>query len=197
MMSSINESWIGAVGAGLAGIGAAINGVNSIMEIGHTIGTVDFSKPLALAGGSIGSLKLGAASLFLGTLKLGAAGAASALGFGAGCVGFTTFLMVNMLARRPLAIYDSPVAENEGTDAQPEWLRARVLNWGVIGRVGVGKSTLINALRGLSPQSPDAAPVGIGHTTRVLIRTVSTEMRLPSCLCGFGTFLAQAPRTGR
>jgi len=32
--------------------------------------------------------------------------------------------------------------------------------------VGVGKSTLINALRGLHARNADAAPVGIGHTTR-------------------------------
>merc|ERR1719473_2528305 len=35
-----------------------------------------------------------------------------------------------------------------------------------MGRVGVGKSTLINAVRGLHARSPGAAPVGIGHTTR-------------------------------
>ena len=45
-------------------------------------------------------------------------------------------------------------------------MNTRVLNWGVVGRVGVGKSSIINALRGLTPQSPGAAPVGIGHTTK-------------------------------
>ena len=34
------------------------------------------------------------------------------------------------------------------------------------GRVGAGKSSLINALRGLSPQDSEAAAVGVGHTTK-------------------------------
>merc|ERR1719343_1060357 len=35
-----------------------------------------------------------------------------------------------------------------------------------MGRVGAGKSTLINSLRGMKPKAAEAAPVGIGHTTR-------------------------------
>jgi len=32
--------------------------------------------------------------------------------------------------------------------------------------VGAGKSSLINALRGLSAQDSEAAAVGVGHTTK-------------------------------
>ena len=48
----------------------------------------------------------------------------------------------------------------------PEWLNRWVLNWAVVGRVGAGKSSLINALRGLTPGCKEAAPVGVGHTTK-------------------------------
>ena len=34
------------------------------------------------------------------------------------------------------------------------------------GRVGAGKSSLINALRGLQPNEAEAASVGVGHTTK-------------------------------
>ena len=47
-------------------------------------------------------------------------------------------------------------------------MNLRVYNWAVTGRVGVGKSTLINALRGLRPKDTGAAKVadsagGISH----------------------------------
>jgi len=47
----------------------------------------------------------------------------------------------------------------------PPWLDTRVLNWGVVGRVGVGKSSLVNALRGVRANHASGAAVGIGHTT--------------------------------
>ncbi|KAI8505488.1 Interferon-inducible GTPase (IIGP) [Branchiostoma belcheri] len=36
---------------------------------------------------------------------------------------------------------------------------------GVVGDPGAGKSTFINSIRGLAPQAPGAAEVGLGHTT--------------------------------
>jgi len=42
----------------------------------------------------------------------------------------------------------------------------QTINLGVIGPPGSGKSSLINALRGLIPRDPDAAPVGIQATTQ-------------------------------
>merc|ERR1740121_920816 len=94
------------------------------------------------------------------------------VGLGVGAVyasmGFVYFL-------HSLAYVDTEVpplhAPVEGSSAysqypSPDWLSTRVLNWGVMGRVGVGKSTLINSLRGIGPKDADAAPVGVGHTTR-------------------------------
>merc|ERR1719265_138338 len=49
----------------------------------------------------------------------------------------------------------------------PDWMNTKVLNWAVMGRVGVGKSTLINALRGLKPGDLGSARVGVRHTTRI------------------------------
>ncbi|KAI8505487.1 Interferon-inducible GTPase (IIGP) [Branchiostoma belcheri] len=39
---------------------------------------------------------------------------------------------------------------------------------GVLGEPGAGKSTFINSIRGLAPQDPGAAKVGLGHTTTVV-----------------------------
>jgi len=65
--------------------------------------------------------------------------------------------------------------EDEDTEEQgpglriPAYLRAiedrRMLNLGVVGAPGSGKSSLINALRRLSPDDPTAAPVGVLGTT--------------------------------
>jgi len=50
--------------------------------------------------------------------------------------------------------------EQDASFPLPRWLSWRVLNWAVIGRAGAGKSSLINALRGLKPRENGAAPVG-------------------------------------
>jgi small GTP-binding protein len=47
----------------------------------------------------------------------------------------------------------------------PDWMNLRVYNWAITGRVGVGKSTLINSLRGLRASDFGAAKVGVCQTT--------------------------------
>jgi len=48
---------------------------------------------------------------------------------------------------------------------RPEWLPSEGYNWAVVGAAGVGKSFLINTLRGKRPTDPGAAPVGVSETT--------------------------------
>lgn len=57
----------------------------------------------------------------------------------------------------------------EGREADvyqcPDWLSSRRINFAVAGSGGVGKSTLINTLRGLKAKDPLAAKVGAKETT--------------------------------
>ena len=46
-----------------------------------------------------------------------------------------------------------------------DWWQSKTINVAVTGNSGVGKSSLINALRGLKPKANGAAPVGIRETT--------------------------------
>jgi small GTP-binding protein len=67
-------------------------------------------------------------------------------------------------------VYPPRHAPREGTpealaNPPPEWMNLRVYNWALTGRVGVGKSTLINSLRGLKPSDIGAAKVGVCQTT--------------------------------
>lgn len=47
---------------------------------------------------------------------------------------------------------------------RPSWLTPGI-NWTVCGSAGVGKSSMVNKLRGLTPRDPGAAPVGVKETT--------------------------------
>ena len=47
-----------------------------------------------------------------------------------------------------------------------EWKNVTI-NIGVIGQSGVGKSSFINAIRGLKSKDPGGAPVGVNQTTTV------------------------------
>eukprot|EP00930_Biecheleria_cincta_P013174 TRINITY_DN11890_c0_g1_i1.p1 TRINITY_DN11890_c0_g1~~TRINITY_DN11890_c0_g1_i1.p1 ORF type:complete len:669 (-),score=110.68 TRINITY_DN11890_c0_g1_i1:204-2018(-) len=96
----------------------------------------------------------------------------STVGLGAGCVyaslGLLHFLrsLAKLSGDKPPMHAPAAGSPEAGLFPSPEWLNTRVLNWAVVGCVGVGKSTLINAMRGLNSRSPGAAPVGVGHTTR-------------------------------
>lgn len=172
--------WITMAGTALSGLGMTLNGIHSLYGLsahvsqGATAGNAAAGAAPAVAGTVVG----GAAALisgWLASMKLGSVGASLSLttvGLGAGCayasIGFLYFMYSIVRVQKKLPPRHAPL---EGSlEAKlyptPEWLSTRVLNWGVMGRVGVGKSTLINSLRGLHPRSPDAAPVGIGHTTR-------------------------------
>mmetsp|Transcript_118302 Transcript_118302/g.346569 ORF Transcript_118302/g.346569 Transcript_118302/m.346569 type:complete len:356 (+) Transcript_118302:132-1199(+) len=64
---------------------------------------------------------------------------------------------------------DEENPEDEKVMPIPSYLRGpeykNCLNLGVVGVAGSGKSSLINALRGMQPDDPDAAPVGVEVTT--------------------------------
>mmetsp|Transcript_155528 Transcript_155528/g.270553 ORF Transcript_155528/g.270553 Transcript_155528/m.270553 type:complete len:444 (+) Transcript_155528:79-1410(+) len=164
--------WAAMAGTALSGLGMTLNGIHSLYGLSEHVsqaagvansamtGTV-VSGAAALASGWLASLKLGVGGLSLTTVSLGA-GAAYA------SIGFLYFMYSIVRVQKKLPPKHAPP---EGSPEallypSPEWLSTRVLNWGVMGRVGVGKSTLINSLRGLTARDPEAAPVGIGHTTR-------------------------------
>lgn len=176
---SHNPGWVMAAGTALSALGATLNGINSLYGLAaHSpaaaaAGLVGDS-PVAIAG----NMASGAMALLGGCMaasKVTAVGSGLSLtpvGLGAGVayasIGLLFFMysVARLSTRAPPR--HSPVKGSGEAKLfpSPDWLSTRVLNWGVMGRVGVGKSTLINALRGLHPRATAAAPVGIGHTTR-------------------------------
>jgi GTPase SAR1 family protein len=98
------------------------------------------------------------------------AGLPAAVGLGAGCAYFSMGVLYFFCqaiwgdVRLPS---HSPAEDSlEAVEYRlPYWIDTRMLNWGVVGRVGAGKSSLVNALRAITSTDPRAAAVGIGHTT--------------------------------
>lgn len=182
MVMTDYHNWLGFVGTALSGLGATVNGLNSLYGIseqvlqgqgwdlsgwtGHAVTSGLAGGAAAVTGGWLTAAKVGSAGMGASALS------ASTLGLGVGCLyaslGFL-FLVHSMV--RTNTSQPPKHAPVEGTPEakefpSPPWLSTRVLNWGVTGRVGAGKSTLINSMRGLKAKDPDAAPVGVGHTTR-------------------------------
>lgn len=170
-----HDSWIVMAGQALSGLGATLSGLHSLYGMtAMTSSTATGTAAPAMAG----SVASGAVALFGGWMaasKLSAVGSGVSLttvGLGAGAayasIGFLYFMYSVSRLTGKLPPRHSPVKGSSEAKLfpSPDWLSTRVLNWGVMGRVGVGKSTLINSLRGLHPRSSEAAPVGIGHTTR-------------------------------
>lgn len=161
-------SWLSLIGAIFSGLGATLNGLNSLYGVTAQVsgqilpatGTW-LAATKAAASSAAGAVGAGAAALSISTLGIGAGCVYASLG----CIYFAHSLARISLERPPL---HAPVegSQDAQTYPSPPWLSTRVLNWGVMGRVGVGKSSLINAIRGLGPRSPEAAAVGIGHTTK-------------------------------
>jgi len=166
------QSWTALAGTALSGLGMTLHGVNTLNALASQAEGVERCSP-AVAGGIV-SGAIAIISSCWGAAKLGSVGSAlsiSTVGVGAGCayasVGFLYFMYA---IARMSAVLPPRHAPPEGSDdarlyPTPSWLTARVLNWGVMGRGNVGKSTLINSIRGLHARSPEAAPVGVGHTT--------------------------------
>mmetsp|Transcript_92793 Transcript_92793/g.276822 ORF Transcript_92793/g.276822 Transcript_92793/m.276822 type:complete len:418 (+) Transcript_92793:184-1437(+) len=176
--AAVDHKWLSFAGAALSGLGATVNGLNSLYGLSVQMPEWSMGDWQVPGHALVGSLMGGAAAVTSGWLtaaKLGGASSAftvAAVGLGAGCVyaslGFIYFIhtVVRLNTERPprhAPLDGTPEAREYPS---PQWLSTRVLNWGVIGRVGAGKSTLINTLRGLKAQDTDAAPVGVGHTTR-------------------------------
>jgi len=167
-------SWVVMAGTALSGLGATLNGINSLYGLAgvHTLGATGAAPAMAgsVASGAVALLGGYMAASKLGVLGQGLSMTTAGLGAGVayGSIGLLYFMYsVARLSTVSPPRHSPAKGSNEGKlFPAPDWMSTRVLNWGVMGRVGVGKSTLINALRGLRPRSPDAAPVGIGHTTR-------------------------------
>mmetsp|Transcript_65159 Transcript_65159/g.121464 ORF Transcript_65159/g.121464 Transcript_65159/m.121464 type:complete len:370 (-) Transcript_65159:17-1126(-) len=167
----MEASWVVVISTALSGLGSTLSGLYHLYGLTQTSPASQGASFLpAVAGG----LTSGAVAYTVA--KIGSVGTAlsvSALGSMGGCVyasvgalyfAYTILKLNTMKPPKHAPVEDSPEAN---AYPSPNWLNTRVLNWGVIGRVGVGKSSVINALRGLQPGNPGAAPVGIGHTTRV------------------------------
>lgn len=170
-----DASWVVMAGTALSGLGATLNGINSL----YGLAAIHSPTATECAPAITGSVASGAVALFGGWMaasKLSAVSSAglslTTVGLGAGVayasVGFLYFMysVARLSTRNPPRHSPAKGSGEAKLFPSPDWLSTRVLNWGVMGRVGVGKSTLINALRGLHPRNAEAAPVGIGHTTR-------------------------------
>mmetsp|Transcript_67892 Transcript_67892/g.157574 ORF Transcript_67892/g.157574 Transcript_67892/m.157574 type:complete len:368 (+) Transcript_67892:124-1227(+) len=96
-------------------------------------------------------------------LSIGAALASAAMNM-AVIFGFSIFTWLNWL--EPEADGQDGERTESGVPAFLQGARLKsTINVGVVGPSGSGKSSLINALRGLSADHPEAAPVGIEPTT--------------------------------
>lgn len=176
------SGWVQMAGTALSGLGATLNGMSSLygVTVGHShSSSSDHDHGARGATSSMaGNMASGALALlggFMASTKLGTVGTGLSLGtvgLGAGCayasIGFLYFMysIARLTAETPPKHAPAQGSAEAKLFPSPDWLSTRVLNWGVMGRVGVGKSTLINSLRGLQARNADAAPVGIGHTTR-------------------------------
>mmetsp|Transcript_44730 Transcript_44730/g.97183 ORF Transcript_44730/g.97183 Transcript_44730/m.97183 type:complete len:354 (-) Transcript_44730:139-1200(-) len=154
-------------GTVLSGLGTTLNGISTLYTLSHAHLTTDVAALVSsTAVGAWVAAKAGMAML----IDHGMA----TMGFGGGCISISIGLVhfLRSLAKidgntpprhAPDMLEDDEEVKNFPT---PQWLNRRVLNWAVVGRVGAGKSSLINALRGLSAQDSEAAAVGVGHTTK-------------------------------
>lgn len=176
------QPWLTIAGTALSGLGATVNGLSSLYGVaggaglssaasGGASGAGIAGGAMALLTGWLGGLKLASLSGSAGTA--GAAAGISAIGMGASCayasIAFLYFMhtVQGMTAPRPPKHAPPDKTPEALLYPIPSWMTSRVLNWAVIGRVGVGKSSLINAIRGLGPRESGAAEVGVVHTTRV------------------------------
>lgn len=170
-----DPSWVVLAGTALSGLGATLNGINSLYGISAACHTSSVAGAAPAMAGSVASGAVALVGGWMAASKLGVLGGGLSLttvglgaGFAYGSVGLLYFMysVARLSTMAPPRHSPAKGSCEAKLFPEPAWLSTRVLNWGVMGRVGVGKSTLINALRGLRPRSPDAAPVGIGHTTR-------------------------------
>eukprot|EP00929_Paragymnodinium_shiwhaense_P076465 TRINITY_DN39324_c0_g1_i1.p1 TRINITY_DN39324_c0_g1~~TRINITY_DN39324_c0_g1_i1.p1 ORF type:complete len:604 (-),score=113.01 TRINITY_DN39324_c0_g1_i1:413-2224(-) len=173
-------SWLTYAGTALSALGAILNGTNSLYNMSSQVqhgAEVAVQAAPAVAGGMIsGTVAVSSGWLAATALKVGAGAGTgltmTTLSLGAGCmyasVGFLYFMysIVQLSTVKPPRHAPAEGSEEARQYPAPDWMSTRVLNWGIMGRVGVGKSTLINALRGVTPRNAEAAPVGVGHTTR-------------------------------
>lgn len=180
--ASHDSSWITVLGAALSGLGATVNGLNSLYGVSSQFSSALPSGTTAMAGTLVSgtmAVTSGLLAAAKGTAGAAASGVAAGgplslttLSLGAGCIyascGLVYFVhsLMRTSTASPPAHAPLPGSPEANEFPQPDWLSTKVLNWAIMGRVGVGKSTLINALRGLTARSPEAAPVGVGHTTR-------------------------------
>ncbi|CAJ1457016.1 unnamed protein product [Effrenium voratum] len=165
----VHDGWMSLAGTLLSGLGTTLNGISTLYGLSSQVPVHLASDASAVATGMAGTAvsawwaaKAGA------SVMLGGNAAFSTVGFGASCVyvswGLWHFLRTVAKLSTDIPPKHAPVTD--GRFPAPAWLNRRVLNWAVVGRVGVGKSTLINTLRGVGPRENGAAPVGVGHTTK-------------------------------
>mmetsp|Transcript_17217 Transcript_17217/g.41460 ORF Transcript_17217/g.41460 Transcript_17217/m.41460 type:complete len:409 (+) Transcript_17217:334-1560(+) len=111
----------------------------------------------ALAGCKVSAVVLPVSVM---TVANGAVWAYSSIGF----LWFLSKVLTQSVEQPPI---HAPVAGTKTTEdfPCPEHINLKILNWAVVGRVGVGKSTFINTLRGIGPTDQHAAPVGVIQTT--------------------------------
>mmetsp|Transcript_27408 Transcript_27408/g.64008 ORF Transcript_27408/g.64008 Transcript_27408/m.64008 type:complete len:372 (-) Transcript_27408:240-1355(-) len=172
----LDASWIVVLSTALSGLGSTLSGLHNLYGLTTQSASSQASAStgssfLPAVAGGVASGTLACLAAKLGTI--GTTVSLSALGSLGGCIyasvgalyfAYTIVRLNTMEPPRHAPVHGSPEAE---AFPSPGWLNSRVLNWGVVGRAGVGKSSIINAMRGLKPTDEGAAKVGIGHTTKV------------------------------
>lgn len=174
MPGADSSGWLTFAATALSALGATLNGLHSLYGLSSQVehlGYIAETAP-AVAGGLLSGAATVAGGWFTAA-KVSTAGVGfTTVGLSIGCVyaslGFLCLIRTIMELGRKWPPLHAPAegSNEEKRYPSPEWLNTRILNWGVIGPVGAGKSTLINTLRGLRARDPEAAPVGVGHTTR-------------------------------
>lgn len=165
-----HDGLLSLTGTVLSGLGTTLNGISTLYTLSSHF-HAHSADALAVVSSSLHGA-LWAAKATLGVFLDNSMGAVS---LGGGCISVSIGLLHFLRSVAKLNVERPPLhAPDQAADPEearryptPEWLEPRrVLNWAVVGRVGAGKSSLINALRGLQPHDTGAAPVGVGHTTK-------------------------------
>lgn len=162
-----HEGFLSFTGTVLSGLGTTLNGISTLYTLSHAHLSADVA-------GLVSSTAMGAWVAAKAGMAVLIDHGMTTMGLGGGCLSVSLGLLHFL---RSLAKIDSNIPPRHAPDMledpeevkkfpTPSWLNRRVLNWAVVGRVGAGKSSLINALRGLQPNEAEAASVGVGHTTK-------------------------------
>lgn len=163
-----HTSWLLTAGVALSGLSSALNGIGNLAKLMSETDPPPWAS--SMIGGALTLLTSAGASAKLTALAVAPCYISMACGaaWAYSSIAFLHFLyQISCVSSAKLPPKHAPRLGTAEAAAHPvpQWMNLRVYNWAVTGRVGVGKSTLINALRGLRPKDTGAAKVGVCQTT--------------------------------